>query len=278
MRPTSAAAIPTSAPGGLLIQGKVDGWRALVFVGQDGKVEIQTRSGRIETRRFPELLPVLSAALPPGTILDGEIIAVRHGEPDFHALSRTPATRRAMGAALVYVAFDQLCKRGEDIRALPLARRWANLRLTLRKAGVAGLGPAATPSRPGQIQLVPFTRDPAVAARWVAGNSPIIEGIVIKSLVSVYRPSTTAWKKIRSSETVDADLVGALGPAGGPQALRVRLDGGREITTLNLTHSQLRALADDLEGRTEPGPPRVEIRLGVGRHGQARFVRMRPGE
>lgn len=258
--------------GGALYQGKLDGWRALAFI--DDRVVIQMRSGGIETARFPDLIPVLSV-LPAGTVLDGEIVAIRQGEPDRRAVSFTPATRRATGAVLYYIAFDQLCKDGEDIRSLTLARRWGHLRLTLRNAGA--FGPGAT--RPGRLQLVPATRDRATAAAWLAGNTPIIEGLVIKSLSSKYRPSTSAWVKIRNSGTEDADVIGAVGHPGGPQALRVRLENGRERTTEPLTDEQIRELARAVDERGPgSGRLRVELLTDAGPRGRCVFVRVRPDE
>src|SRR5579864_6583595 len=70
----------------------------------------------------------LLGSLPPGCILDGEIVALDEaGRPVFEDLmfGRRPP---------IFVAFDVLVARGEDDRALPLARRQAVLR-RLAKGG-----------------------------------------------------------------------------------------------------------------------------------------------
>src|SRR5579864_2832700 len=64
----------------------------------------------------------LLGSLPPGCILDGEVVALDEaGRPQFADLMfrRRPP---------IFVAFDVLVARGQDVRALPLARRKAVLK------------------------------------------------------------------------------------------------------------------------------------------------------
>src|SRR5262247_3382239 len=65
--------------GGYLYEPKWDGFRALVFRGADD-VFIQSRDLRPLDRYFPDLHEVLFDRLPPGCVIDGEIvIATKHG-------------------------------------------------------------------------------------------------------------------------------------------------------------------------------------------------------
>src|ERR1700745_2424347 len=65
--------------GGFLYEPKWDGFRAIVFRGTDD-VFIQSRDLRPLDRYFPELHDALIAALPSGSVVDGEIvIATPHG-------------------------------------------------------------------------------------------------------------------------------------------------------------------------------------------------------
>jgi hypothetical protein len=83
------------------------------------------------------------------------------------------------------------------------------------------------------------------------------------------------WWKQRYSDTIDGTVVDVIGAS----ALRLRLDDGRDVTTRPLQQAQIRQLAAVLADRPDDlGPLRVEVRIGVGRHGQVEYVRVRPDE
>jgi ATP-dependent DNA ligase len=283
IRPARVPKLPATMPGGIQYQVKLDGWRVVAFVDEAG-VTLQTRSGRIVTERFPEITPAL-ATREPGTVLDGEIVAWREGAFDFQAVSRTVAQRRRSNTGISYIAFDLLCEHGTDIRAEPLNRRWPRLREVLAAA-------------PTELQTVMATEDRREAESWMTLLAPVgMEGLVCKALASPYRNVPGAWVKVRHSDTVDAELIGAIGPAARPHVARVRLTDGRELTTLGLTDAQAaavgRALAaaggggdaegaeaaasDDVQAAAALSPvsPTVEITLSGDRHPRATFVRIR---
>src|SRR5262249_53020988 len=61
------------------------GIRCLVARDEPG-LHLGTRNGTDVTPRYPELAP-LADEMKPGTVLDGEIVALDHqGRPDFHLL------------------------------------------------------------------------------------------------------------------------------------------------------------------------------------------------
>ncbi|NKY08698.1 DNA ligase, partial [Cellulomonas hominis] len=64
---------------------KWDGVRILAEHTGDG-LRLVGRNGRDATAAYPEL-EALAAALPPGTVLDGEVLALRDGVPSFVALA-----------------------------------------------------------------------------------------------------------------------------------------------------------------------------------------------
>src|SRR5215471_5874611 len=74
-----ADAVP--AAGEFLYEPKWDGFRAIVFRGDD--VFIQSRDLRPLDRYFPELHDALAAGLPEGCVIDGEIIIVTPEGLDF---------------------------------------------------------------------------------------------------------------------------------------------------------------------------------------------------
>lgn len=261
-QPERVGRLPDAMPGGALYQVKLDGHRVLAFIGE-GEVTLQARSGRIVTDRFPELLPTL-ATLPAGTVLDGEVTAVRDGVFDFHALASPPRARAVAGVAVAYAAFDLLARRGEDVRARPLSDRWAALLVLLKGA-------------PPELQPVLSTPDRSEALWWMEALAPVgVEGIVAKDLGAPYRAGVgRGWVKYRHADTVDADLVGFAGPRERPTALRVRLADGREAVTVNVEQRRLRQAMDAVA--EAGGIVRVEVRISGagGRHERVEFVRVR---
>src|SRR5881296_1601724 len=99
--------------GDFLFEPKWDGFRAIVFRSGDD-VYIQSRDLRPLDRYFPELHDALIERLPPGCVVDGEIvIATAHGL-DFDALQLRlhPAASRvaklARESPVSFIAFDLL--------------------------------------------------------------------------------------------------------------------------------------------------------------------------
>lgn len=258
VRPAKVSALPLVGPGTWLWQAKVDGWRCAAFVGAVG-VSLQARSGRDVTAQFPEVVGPLSS-LPAGTVLDGEVVAVNaEGVFDFAALSRT-ASWRWQHVSVGYQAFDLLACRGADWRPRPLRERWAGLLDVLDRA-------------PAAVQPVLSTTDRAEAVSWMPGlRQHGVEGLVGKPLENAYGPSA-GWVKLRESDTLDAQVIGVLG-AERPRALRVQIEDGRAAVTEPLGSVGARAVERVLEERGLPFT--VEVRAGIGRHAQVRFVRVRP--
>jgi ATP-dependent DNA ligase len=253
-------------PGGTLFQAKLDGWRCVAFVDQDA-VLLQSRSKRLMTDEFPEILPAL-ATLPAGTVLDGEICAIRDGVFDFHALKSAPRARAAAGVAVSFVAFDILADAGKKVTDQPLEQRWTRLLARLKDA-------------PTGLEPVMSTRDRDQAERWAETLAPVgIEGIVAKDLGAPYEPGEGhGWVKLRyHGDTLDAELLGPVGPAKRPSALRVRLEDGRELVTLGLDRRAWTQLATGL-AEAQDAPIRLEVRVtGTGKRTRTEFIRVRPAD
>ncbi|MGW8766855.1 ATP-dependent DNA ligase [Streptomyces sp. NPDC055815] len=281
MRPRAADEIPAQAepPRELQYSLKLDGFRALAFVLDGGKVVLQSRSRRDLAPEFPDIAAHLREQLPPGIVLDGELCAYRDGRLSFTDLLRTHADRVRSGVPVSYVAFDLLAVPGRDVRALPLRDRWELLGAALREAEPP-------------LQRVLATSDEETARGWFRDlREAGVEGVVAKRLGSVYRAgSTWEWRKIRHADTSDALLIGLVGPPDRPRALVVRLADGRTLTTSpRLTPAQSRQVGELAGERAGPlvedpehGPVRrvdpplpVELRQVAGRHETAAFVRVR---
>jgi ATP-dependent DNA ligase len=92
---------------------KWDGFRALAF--RDGKeVDLQSKSGRLMTRYFPELITALRALEAKKFVLDGEIVVPTDNSFSFDALLQRihPAASRveklAAQTPALFILFDLL--------------------------------------------------------------------------------------------------------------------------------------------------------------------------
>ncbi|MFC4493406.1 hypothetical protein ACFPA8_04560 [Streptomyces ovatisporus] len=281
MRPIAVETIPGGP--GWHHSVKLDGWRVAVAVTEEG-VRVHSRSKRDVTPQFPELAEA-AAELDVGTVIDGEAVvwSAEHQRFDFEALqSRGLARRPRPGApGAILVAFDLLAVPCTDLRPTPLRTRWPRLRDVVEQAGP-------------EIQMVLSTDDAEQARAWTSELRPRgVEGIVSKRWDSAYRPGDrrAAWRKMRTSDTLDAQLLGVVGPERRPWSAVVALpDGRRAVTTPRLdpvSASQLgRAVAgrlgeavhdDELDVRWRPlaEAMTVEVRVRSGRDTLVRYARLR---
>ena len=59
---------------GYTFEPKLDGWRCLAFHRLDGAIALQSRQHKPLTAYFPDLTAAVLAQVPPGTVLDGELV------------------------------------------------------------------------------------------------------------------------------------------------------------------------------------------------------------
>ena len=143
------------APGDWLVEWKWDGIRGQL-IHRTGGTFLWSRGEELIHDAFPELLEA-AACLPPGTVLDGEVLVWPPGRPHpapFAQLQRRLGRRRPGRALLaecpvVLVAYDLLEWHGEDIRAWPLSRRRSALEALLQPPLQATPAPAAEGPGPG---------------------------------------------------------------------------------------------------------------------------------
>jgi ATP-dependent DNA ligase len=187
--------------GGFVYEPKWDGFRAIVFRGA-GDVYIQSRDLRPLDRYFPELHEVCLRALPPGCVVDGEIVIATPEGLDFDALQLRlhPAASRVAKLATEspssFVGFDLLAADGRDIREEPQAERRARL-----EALLAGVRPP--------IHLTPATRDRATAVEWLERfEGAGLDGVIAKPEALTYQPGKRAMFKIKHVRTADCVVAG----------------------------------------------------------------------
>lgn len=188
MRPKAVPGLPDEdgMPGGVQYSIKLDGYRVVAFALGSGRAALQSRTGRDLAEDFPTVAAAV-AALPAGTVLDGELCAWHDGRLAFDQLARTRAARDRDRVALTYAAFDLLAEPGRDVRELPLRERWDLLHSTLD-----GVGPP--------LEIVMATTDRAEAVGWQRALAPTgIEGLVAKGLGTRYSARLrTAWQTAES--------------------------------------------------------------------------------
>ena len=191
--------IPTT--GGLLFEPKWDGFRAIVFRSQDD-VYIQSRDLKPLNRYFPELQDALVRLLPPGCVIDGEIVIATPDGLDFDALqmrlhpAASRVTKLAKECPSSFVAFDVLAVDGTSIMDRPQSQRREQLETLLAKA------------KP-PLYLTPVTRDRKTASEWLQRfEGAGLDGVIAKPEAAAYQPGKRMMFKIKHARTADCVVCG----------------------------------------------------------------------
>lgn len=274
----NVATLPTGP--GWWYEPKFDGDRAILW--RRDTVRIQTRTGRDTTQQWIDLATA-AMNLPPGTVLDGELVIWKDGRTDFSAVRSRASARGRRLADLTsrhpatYAAFDCLMLAGQDLRGRPYVDRRAALLDLLQDV-------------PPPIQAVPATDDVEVARVWFEElQAQGIEGIVAKRASSPYK-AARIWRKIRHSETVDAQVIGYTGPPGRPRRIAVRLPDGRRVLSRAVTAPVAASVARHIAATEAGGREHtddgeqytavqnglvVEVASGTTRHATVSITRLR---
>ncbi len=204
-----------------LVEWKYDGIRAQVL-RRGAQCAVWSRGEELLTDRFPEVLE-LAQRLPPGTVLDGEIVVWRPGEgqPAPFALLQRRIGRKRLGPRVLdeaparFVAYDLLELGGEDLRARPLHERRDQL-----EALAAPLGLPLSALLPGDDW-------PARAALRQQSRERGVEGLMLKHRHSRYGSGRTksdgAWWKWKI-DPLSADAVLIYAQAGHGRRANVYTD------------------------------------------------------
>ena len=200
LRPMQAgsAEAPFSSPD-YLFEVKWDGVRAVLFRDPDGRIHAHDRALVDITAAFPELQQA-ERNLPPGTVLDGELVATDpEGRPDYPLLRQRVQAGAELHRAIPcsYVAFDLLYSGGRSLLRQPLERRRARLRRELTPGGgvfapdhIAGNG----------VDL------------YEACLERGLEGVMAKHRSSTYVPGQRSpfWLKVKAVQSDDFVVAGWL--------------------------------------------------------------------
>jgi DNA ligase-1 len=190
---------------GWQIEWKWDGIR-VQLIRRDGRVFLWSRGEELISEGFPELVAA-AAALPQGTVLDGEILAWGGGDPlPFTALQRRIGRKQVSARLQVLVpvilmAFDLLEADGQDLRPAPLDVRCQRLAALLAAVGERRLRHSAPLENRSWSELA----DLRLGARKRG-----VEGLMLKARSSPYgvgRRRGAWWKWKVDPFSVDAVLV-----------------------------------------------------------------------
>jgi ATP-dependent DNA ligase len=265
-KPVRSIPPANALPGGCRYEPKWDGYR-LVIVRQGDSTRLWSKQGRDLTDRFPDVAAAALAQLPPGTVVDGEVVVWNGQRLDFGLLQKRMTTAAGRIAALVaaspasYVAFDLLAVGATDLRARPLRRRRAELE---------GLAERWTPP----LQLSPATADLDEARQWFADfRAAGVEGLVAKGASSRYAAGRREWLKVKSWETTEVLAGGVIGPIERPSQLVAGMYRDGELVVVGRTSPLSPRQAGELAavltpaGADHPWPERI----GTGRFGGGRL-------
>jgi DNA ligase D-like protein (predicted ligase) len=180
-------------------QIKLDGYRAVAFKA-DGHVHLRSRNGNDFGARYAPVLKGLEK-LPPGTVIDGEIVALDDdGRPSFNLLQNYAAG----SARLAYFVFDVMVLRGRDVMGEPLSVRRTILETKIVPKlldPVRHLGPLDVP----------------LSVLVQSAKAQGFEGLVAKRSDSRYEPGlrSGAWQKMRVNRG-QAFVIGGYTVGGNP--------------------------------------------------------------
>jgi len=177
---------------------KWDGFRAIAYVEEP--FSLKSRNEKELKQNFPELGELLR--LSSNIVVDGEIIVMREGKPDFQALlergqavSKGEIERQTQRSPVTYVVFGILEKDGKSLTDLLLMQRKKTLKDSLKEGDHVLLGDYIEEKGEAYFKLV---------------LDKGLEGVVAKQKESRYEEGlrTGSWLKIKKLKTCDCVIFG----------------------------------------------------------------------
>jgi len=183
---------------------KWDGFRAIAYVNDE--LSLRSRNQKELKYNFPELEELTQLAH--DVVLDGEIVVMKEGKPDFQALlERGQATSpveielKAKRSPVVYVVFDILEKDGVSLVDLPLTERKKILKGSVKEGN--------------HVLLSDIVEEKGEAYYRVALEKGL-EGVMAKKKDSVYETGVRSgsWLKIKKLRSCDCVIFGYTSGSG----------------------------------------------------------------
>ena len=190
-----------------MAERKWDGIRGQVIV-RKGQLFVWSRGEELVTDKYPEYQVMLSL-LPEGTVIDGEIMPFKNGQPMTFNYLQTRIGRKSVSQKLLnevpvaFIAYDLLEWNGEDVRQWTLSERRRKLEgVCSRDSKVLRLSPE-----------VHFATWDQLAAERARSRDFLSEGIMLKRRDSIYRNGRRRgdwWKWKIDPFTIDAVMIYAM--------------------------------------------------------------------
>ncbi|MCW2899111.1 MAG: hypothetical protein JWO67_1376 [Streptosporangiaceae bacterium] len=233
---------------------KWDGVRAIAYV-QGTRWRLLSRNDKDITASYPELAELSELAGRP-VVLDGEIVAIRGGRPDFGLLQsrmhvQRPTDQLIRTVPVEYYVFDVLYLGDE----LLINRPYTGRRAELQGLELAG----------AHVQTPPWFRGGGPQVLEVSVESGL-EGVIAKRLESRYQPGRRSrdWQKVKNVRHQEV-VIGGWKPGGGRRAdmigsllVGVNTDRGLEYVGhigTGFTEAMLRDLAARLRPLARESSP-----------------------
>lgn len=248
---------PESVPGGLFFEPKWDGFRILIYRFAD-RVVLQPRRAGDLGYAFPEVVAQAMEQLPPGTVVDGELVSAHDGRLWFEELGLRLRPRSEAGGWKIaelaeqypasFVAFDVLAVTGTDLRSTPNEGRRQALE-------------ALSSSWRAPFYLSPATRDHGLAQRWFEQfEGAGLDGVIARPRDAPYQPDKRTLLKVKHARTADVVVAGwrpykKPGPDGQPVVGSLLLglyDNSGRLQHVGVASSFSAKRRSELVGELEP--------------------------
>ncbi len=179
---------------------KLDGIRCLAYI-EPKSVTLQNKRFKDVTEIYPELIDICKC-VKKRVILDGELVVLTDGKPDFYALQRrslmTDKFRISLAAKknpVQFAAYDVLYYDGKDLTDKPLIERKAILQEKVKEAN--------------GLSISRYIEESGIAFFELAKEQDL-EGIVAKRKDGLYHMGkrTSEWIKIKVMQDEDLLVLG----------------------------------------------------------------------
>jgi bifunctional non-homologous end joining protein LigD len=187
-----------------IYERKLDGERCLAY-RTPGGVRLRSRTDKVLNRTYPELVEALERETSPEFVVDGEIVALKDGIPNFSRLQgrlgiADPDRARRTGIAVYYYVFDIPHLEGYDTTPLPVRTRKHLLRNAL--------------DFHGHVRFLPHrNREGEKLFREACRKG--LEGLIAKRAESRYvGKRSTDWLKLKCSHEQELVIGGFTAPHG----------------------------------------------------------------
>jgi len=191
-----------------LFEVKWDGFRAIAEVRD--KFSLKSRNGNEFRNNFPEISELKQLTC--DVVLDGELIVMNKGQPDFQAMQlRGKAAKKidiekgVRELPATYVVFDILEKDGKPLLNLPLTERKEILRDIIAEGKHVCLADYIEKAGEQYYKIVVSTG---------------LEGVVAKKKDSLYEPGirSESWLKMKPTRSCDCVILGYTIGEGGRES------------------------------------------------------------